>query len=78
MSTFNLSGNAAVFVKEGLGITLTFDKLIEIDKEGDLCFRPITPILKTNMYAIWKKYQIFTPVAQLMLKQLNSILVLKN
>lgn len=78
MSTFNLSGNAAVFVREGLGITLTFDKLIEIDKEGDLCFRPITPVLKTKMYAIWKKYQIFTPVAQLMLKQLNSILVLKN
>ena len=32
MATFNLTGNAAVFAREGLGITLTFDKLIEIVK----------------------------------------------
>ena len=74
MATFNLTGNAAIFVKEGLGIALTFDKLVEINDEGNLCFRPITPVLQTKMYVIWKKYQIFTPVAQLMLEQLNSIL----
>ena len=74
MATFNLTGNAAIFVKEGLGIALTFDKLVEINDEGNLCFRPITPVLKTKMYVIWKKYQVFTPVAQLMLEQLNSIL----
>lgn len=74
MATFNLTGNAAIFVKEGLGIALTFDKLVEINDEGNLCFRPITPVLQTKMYVIWKKYQVFTPVAQLMLEQLNSIL----
>ena len=74
MATFNLTGNAAIFVKEGLGIALTFDKLVEINDEGNLCFRPITPVLQTTMYVIWKKYQVFTPVAQLMLEQLNSIL----
>ena len=74
MATFNLTGNAAIFVKEGLGIALTFDTLVEINDEGNLCFRPITPVLQTKMYVIWKKYQVFTPVAQLMLEQLNSIL----
>ena len=63
MATFNLTGNAAIFVKEGLGIALTFDKLVEINDEGNLCFRPITPVLQTKMYVIWKKYQVFTPVA---------------
>ena len=74
MATFNLTGNAAIFVKEGLGIALTFDKLVEINDEGNLCFRPITPVLQTKMYVIWKKYQVFTPVAQLMLEQLISTL----
>ena len=78
MATFNLTGNAAIFAREGLGITLTFDKLIEIDKEGDLCFRPITPVLQTKMYVIWKKYQVFTPVAQLLLEKLKRILSLEN
>ena len=74
MATFNLTGNAAIFVKEGLGIALTFDKLVEINDEGNLCFRPITHVLQTKMYVIWKKYQVFTPVAQLMLEQLISTL----
>ena len=67
MATFNLTGNPAIF-----------DKLIEIDKEGDLCFRPITPVLQTKMYVIWKKYQVFTPVAQLLLEKLKRILSLEN
>ena len=74
MATFNLSSNAAVFVKEGLGVALTFDKLIEVSKEGDLCFRQIIPGLHTKMYVIWKKYQVFTPVAELLLSELKGML----
>lgn len=74
MATFNLSGNAAVFAKEGLGIVLTFDKLIEISEDSDLCFRQIIPALHTKMYVIWKKYQVFTPVAELLLSELKKIL----
>lgn len=73
MATFNLSGNAAVFAKKGLGIVLTFDKLIEISEKGDLCFRKIVPELHTKMYVIWKKYQIFTPVAELLLSEIKKL-----
>ena len=74
MATFNLSGNAAVFAREGLGVVLTFDKLIEISEESDLCFRQIVPALCTKMYVIWKKYQVFTPAAELLLSELKEIL----
>ena len=73
MATFNLSGNAAVFAKEGLGIALTFNKLIETTAESNLCFRPIHPPLHTNMYVIWKKYQVFTPAAQLLLNTVKEV-----
>lgn len=74
MATFNLSNNSAVFVREGLGVALTFDKLIETTSDSPLCFRPIIPQLHTQMYVIWKKYQVFTPVAQLLLDELKKTL----
>lgn len=74
MATFNLSGNAAVFAREGLGLVITFDKLIEVSEDSDLCFRQIVPALHTKMYVIWKKYQVFTPVAKLLLSELKRIL----
>ncbi|MDE5718319.1 MAG: LysR family transcriptional regulator [Lachnospiraceae bacterium] len=74
MATFNLSGNAAVFAREGLGVVLTFDKLIEVSEDSDLCFRQIRPALHTKMYVIWKKYQVFTPAAGLLLSELQRIL----
>ena len=70
--TFNLAYNGSVFVKEGLGCLLTFEHLIDTGEESGLCFRPIVPVLETNMYIIWKKYQIFSPIAELFLKKLKE------
>lgn len=73
-ASFNLANNAAVFAKEGFGITLAFDHLVDTSKESGLVFRPLSPRLETKMYVIWKKYQIFTPAAKVLLDELNKIL----
>lgn len=78
MATFNLTNNGAVFVREGLGIALTFDRIIELTPDSELCFRPISPALNTKMYVIWKKYQVFTPAAQLLLDELKQVLQKKD
>ena len=70
--TVNLAYNGSVFVKEGLGYLLTFEHLIDTSPESGLCFRPIAPTLETNMYIIWKKYQVFSPIAELFLKRLKE------
>ncbi len=70
--TFNLAYNGSVFVKEGLGYLLTFEHLIDTSPESGLCFRPITPVLETNMYIIWKKYQIFSPIVDLFVRKLKE------
>ncbi|MBP3250525.1 MAG: LysR family transcriptional regulator [Ruminococcus sp.] len=70
--TVNLAYNGSVFVKEGLGYLLTFEHLIDTSEESGLCFRPIEPTLETNMYIIWKKYQVFSPIAELFLKRLKQ------
>lgn len=70
--TLNLCYNGTVFVREGLGLMLTFDKLADTGEESGLCFRPLEPALETKMYIIWKKYQVFSPIAELFVKELCS------
>lgn len=73
VATFDLIYNASIMVKEGFGYALSFDKLIDTSQESELCFRPLKPSLETNMYVIWKKYQVFTPLADLLLKEMQNI-----
>lgn len=70
--TLNLAYNGSVFVKEGLGYMLAFDKLSNTGSDSDLCFRPLNPPLETKMYIIWKKYQVFSPIAELLLKAIRA------
>ncbi|WP_346911305.1 LysR family transcriptional regulator [Faecalicatena orotica] len=72
--TTNLFYNGSVFVKEGLGSMLTFDRLADTGADSGLCFRPLSPALETKMYVIWKKYQVFTPIANLLINELKNIL----
>lgn len=70
--SFRLSYNGSLFVKEGLGYLLTFEHLIDTNPDSGLVFRPLAPKLETKIYLIWKKYQIFTPIAERLLKMLKS------
>lgn len=70
--SFRLSYNGSLFVKEGLGFLLTFKHLINTHPGSGLVFRPLTPKLESNIYLIWKKYQVFTPIAEQLLKMLKS------
>lgn len=70
--TVNLAYNGSVFVKEGLGYMLMFDHLVDTGSNSELCFRPLDPPLETKMYVIWKKYQVFSPIAELLLDELKT------
>lgn len=71
VATFNLAYNAGILAREGLGYVITFDKIINTGPDSELCFRPLVPKLETPMYLIWKKYQVFTPVAELFLNEMK-------
>ena len=70
--SFRLSYNGSLFVKEGLGYLLTFQNLIDTSPGSGLVFRPLTPVLETKIYMIWKKYQVFTPVAERLSEYLRN------
>lgn len=71
VGTFNLAYNAGVLVREGMGYALSFDKLINTGPDSELCFRPLMPALETKLYLVWKKYQVFTGIAEVFLKRLR-------
>lgn len=70
--SFRLSYNGSLFVKEGLGYLLTLKNLIDTSPENGLVFRPLFPKLETKIYLIWKKYQVFTPIAERLLELFKS------
>ena len=70
--SFRLAYNGSMFAKEGLGILLTLNNLIDTSPESGLVFRPLCPHLEMKMYLIWNKYQSFTPIAERFLKQIRG------
>ena len=70
--SFRLAYNGSMFAKEGLGILLTLNDLIDTSAGSGLVFRPLSPRLEMKMYLLWNKYQSFTPIADRFLKQIRS------
>ncbi len=70
--SFRLAYNGSMFAREGLGVLLTLNNLIDTSPESGLLFRPLSPRLDMKMYLIWNKYQSFTPIAERFLKQIRS------
>ena len=70
--SYNLIYNASFFVEEGFGSALTLDKLVSMTEDNNLCFKPLTPNLKTNLVMVWKKYQVFSKASETFLNELQK------
>lgn len=71
--SFKLTYNGSVFVREGLGYLLSFDRLVDTSKRSGLCFRPLSPKLTTKLYLVWKKYPTFSPMAERFLQKIKQV-----
>lgn len=74
---YNLLFNASLFVEEGLGYAISFDKILNTSGDSRLVFRPLNPPLEVDMYLIWKKYQVFSKPAEKFLQTLQESLAEK-
>lgn len=70
--SFRLAYNGSIFAKEHLGYLLTFNRLVDTSPGSGLTFRPLSPLLETKLYLVWKKYQTFSPLAERFLTQLKA------
>ena len=53
-ATYNLIYNAAIMVKNHVGVALCIELESHFD---DLCFRPLIPTLESGVVLVWKKEQ---------------------
>lgn len=72
VATYNLVFNGSVMVRAGMGYAVVLDKLVNTGEESDLIFVPLSGVPQTEMYVIWRKYQTFTPIANLLLQELKT------
>ena len=70
--SFRLAYNGSLFAREGLGVLLTLNNLIDVSPGSGLVFRPLSLRLDMKMYLIWNKYQSFTPIAERFMRQIRS------
>ncbi|MGX9755143.1 LysR family transcriptional regulator [Clostridioides difficile] len=75
VTTFNLVYNAAIMVEKGIGYAITIDKLVNTTKSSNLCFKPLEPKLESGLNIVWKKYQVFSPAAEIFLKKIKEIFI---
>lgn len=72
VTTFSLVYNAAILVDAGIGYAITLDNLADTSEDSNLCFRPLEPRLESGLNIIWKKYQVFSPAAELFLNKITE------
>lgn len=60
-----------------MGYAIMLDKLVNTGEESDIVFRPLQDVPKAEMYFIWRKQQIFTPIAELLLNEMMNSLSVK-
>lgn len=72
VATYNLLYNATVMVESGMGYALGIDKLANTTGDSKLCFRPFNPPLTVGVHFVWKRYQLFSKPAELLLQRMKK------
>ena len=67
---YNLMYNGALMVKSGIGCAVGLDGVVNTTETSDLCFRPFEPRLEAGIVVVWKKYQVFSKPAELLLERM--------
>lgn len=72
IATYNLLFNAALLVEQGAGYVISLDKLVDTMDNSKVCFRPLKPSVESSLDIVWKKYQVFSPAANVFLEKLQE------
>ena len=67
---YSLMYNGALMVKSGIGCAVGLDQVVNTTETSDLCFRPFDPPLEAGTVVIWKKYQVFSKPAEMLLERM--------
>lgn len=72
VATYNFLLNAILLVQNGFGNAVILNSLADTNQYKELCFRPFSPKNEVNFSLVWKKYQVFSKPAELLLELLEK------
>lgn len=72
VATYNLLYNAALLARRGVGYVISLEGIVDTSAESDLAFRPLDPPLTADIYIGWKRYQTFSPAANVFLQKIRA------
>ena len=72
VATLNLVYNATILAESGIGHVVTLDGLVNTSEYSNLCFRFLEPRLESGLNIVWKKYQVFSPAAEMFLQKIQE------
>ena len=70
---FNLIYNASLLARRKVGYVISLKGIVETPAEGELAFLPLEPALTADIYLAWKRYQTFSPAAEVFLNKIQSL-----
>ena len=73
IATYTLIYNASLMAEEGIGYVLTLDKLLNLDENSNLTFKPLSPPNIFRNFFIWKKNQLFSNAASILHEKITAL-----
>ena len=73
VATYNLLYNASLLARRKVGYVISLKGIVETPAEGELAFLPLEPALTADIYLAWKRYQTFSPAAEVFLNKIQSL-----
>ncbi|EIQ7148361.1 LysR family transcriptional regulator [Enterococcus faecalis] len=74
VATFNLTTNAAIMVKNGMGFATVVGGSFLGEAENTICFRPFFPPIYSKSVLAWKKNQMLNPTVKKFLEHSSLLL----
>lgn len=72
VATLNLVYNATILVESGIGHVVSLAGLANTSEYSNLCFRFLEPRLESGLNIVWKKYQVFSPAAEVFFRKIQE------
>ncbi|MCI8452002.1 MAG: LysR family transcriptional regulator [Eggerthellaceae bacterium] len=72
VATYDLAYNASRFAREGVGLAVALDGIVDVGPGTGLVFRPLSPALETNLFVVWRKHQRLPRAAQALVSALRT------
>ncbi len=73
VATYNLLYNAAQLARRNVGYVLCIDGIVDASAASGLAFRPLEPAVTADVHIAWKRYQMFSPAAEVFLAKIREL-----